>query len=790
MIVVTLALGIGASTATFSIFKAVVLDPLPYRQPERLVTIAESDAKTPNPQSVAPGTVYEWSQRSQSFERFCLWGDYALRPLLGDRTEFWRGISISYDYFDALGIHMLLGRTFNANEDQPANDDKIILSYPLWQTAFGGDHGVLGKTIRTVNEDGYLVVGILPEDFHPLHMSNPGEVPQFYVPMGLSASDRTCHSCGGLRLLGQLKRGVTADAARLELHGIMRKLAREYPQDYAEGASVKLELLRNKLLGKFDQALAVVFGAVGLLLLLACSNVANLLLIQTAGQQTEMALRVALGAGRMRLVALALERSLRLALIGGASGVMCAFGVVKLIARLENLEIPRLDEIRPDWWMFGWGLGISIMAAALFGLGPALEAWRLDLRGALQDGSKASLARGKQRFLHTMVSVEIATAFVLVLGVTLLGGSYRRLLAVDAGYDPRNVLTLTALPLSAVHHDNPEWLLGLYDRIAARMRAIPSVEAAGYASTLPLSNQETHRFYVREQGTVANAEAVKMNGYSVSPGYLRALKIRLLRGRLIDERDRRGAAPVALVSQLCERSQFGGRSAIGQHIQLDDRDDKNPWATVVGVVQDVHQYGLDQPADAAIYLPFAQVEHPQGWSRVVVRSSLSPDRIEPAVRRALREVDTTLPIFHLQPMDAYTAKSLAQRTLSVQLILVFGGIAVVLATVGVYGVVAYTVRLRRREMGIRVAVGAQRRDILWLVLRQVLKTALAGLAVGLGIALWLGRFVESLLFEVKSNDPGTITAVAALICGVALLAGLTPARKASGVDLASILRVD
>ncbi len=789
-ILLTLALGIGANTATFSILKAVVLNELPYREPERLVTIAEADGKTPNPRSVAPGSVEEWRQRSHSFERFCLWEDYALRPLIGGRADFWRGMSVQYDYFDALGIATLHGRAFRAEDGRPGGDAKIILTYPLWMARFGGERGVLGKVIHTANQRAFEVVGILPENFHPLHMSNPGEVPQFYVPMALSADDLTCRSCRGVRLLAQLKRGVTASAARAELNGVMREMVRGYPVDYAKDASVKLEPLRDKILGRLDAALSIAFGAVGLLLLLACSNVANLLLVKAAGRQTEMAMKAALGAGRGRLVRETLVESLRMSLMGGALGVGCAYAVVWAVGRWGTSEIPRLDEIRPNGWMLAWGLCVSVAAAGLFGLAPAFQAWRLDLRAVLQGATTASLARGKHRFLHTIVAVEIALAFVLVLGVALIGGSYWRLLNVDAGYDPRNVLTLSVLPISANRQDKPEWLLSLYDRLVARMRTIPSVSDAGYASTLPLSNQETHRFYVREQGTLEGSEAPQVNGYSVSPGYLRTVKIRLLRGRLIDEQDRRGGAPVALVSELCERTQFGGRSAIGQHVQIDERDDKKPWATVVGVVGDVHQYGLDQPADAAVYVPFAQVEEPQGYSRLVVRSSVSAEGIEPAVRAAMHEVDATLPIFHLQPMDAYTAKSLATRTFALDLMAAFGGLALLLATVGIYGVVSYTAKLRTREMGIRMAIGAGSRDVYWLVVREILGMTTVGLGVGLILALWLGSLVDSLLFGVSARDGLTMAAVAVVICGVAVVAGFGPARRVVGMEVARVLRVE
>jgi predicted permease len=322
------------------------------------------------------------------------------------------------------------------------------------------------------------------------------------------------------------------------------------------------------------------------------------------------------------------------------------------------------------------------------------------------------------------------------------------------------------------------------------MLAIPSVEAAGYASTLPLSHPETHRLYVREHAIASTAEAPEMNTYFVSPGYLRAMKISLLRGRLIEGWDKRGLAPVALVSESCARLHFGGRDAIGQHIQLEDRDDKQPWATIVGVVGDVHQYGLEKAADPAVYWPYAQASDPQGYASLVVRSELTPERIEPEVRAAMHAVDPALPIFHLQPMNAYIRKSLAQRTFALQLITVFGGLALLLASVGIYGVVSYAVGLRTREVGIRMALGAEPRDINGMILRQVLATVLSGLAIGLAVAVLFGRVIASLLYQVAPTDWTTISVAVIVMTGVSLAAGFFPARRAGRLDPVTAIRAE
>ncbi len=539
LVVATLALGIGANTATFSVLKAIALNPLPYRDPDRLVTIAEADSHTPNPVSAGYVTMHEWQVRSRSFERLVIWGDHALWPVRQGHPDLWRGVGVNYDFFDMLGVPMLLGRMFTKEDDQPETGDKLILTYGLWMSYFGGDPTVPGRTIPLAGGGTLTVVGILPADFHPLHMSNPGEIPQFYQTHGYGPDDLKCHACRGGRVIGKLRSGVTLAQARAELNGIMRQLAREYPDDYAKDLSVVLMPLRENLVGRFGGALKITFGAVGLLVLLACSNVANLLLARATGRQAEMALRASLGAGRGRLVRQVLTESLVLSFAGGMLGVACAFAVTWAIGRMGASEIPRIDEIGPDFSMLGWGLLVSVLTGLLFGAVPAWEAARIDLRSVLQGMTTSSLPRAKHRLLNTLASVEIALAFVLVLGVGLLGKSYVRLMQVDPGYDPRNVLTLTLLPHGA---DTAEKVLAAYDRVVNQMRTIPGVEEAGYASTLPLSNKAESSFYVRGEGGNAKAEAPQINTYYVSPGYLRVMKIRLLRGRLIDEGDSRGGA--------------------------------------------------------------------------------------------------------------------------------------------------------------------------------------------------------------------------------------------------------
>jgi putative ABC transport system permease protein len=784
--ITTLALGVGANTATFSILKAVSLNQLPYREPDRLAMIAESDGHTTNPESVALPTVSDFLERSQSFEALALWHDFGVSAVEHGHTDPIRGLRVTYNFFDTLGIKMLLGHSFTPADDRPDTADKLILSYGLWLRKYGGDPDIVGRIVPELRGS-YTIVGVLPANFHPLHMSNPGEVPQVFAPLGVDWNDHSCRSCRVPRLIGRLKAGVTVGQARAELNSIMRDLARDYPADYARDAFVVVTPLRQHLLGRFDTALWILFGAVGLLLLLACANIANLLLARASGRRVEMALRAALGAGRGRLVRQMLTESLVVAFAGGIAGIAAAYWTTRLISRLVTTELPRADEIGPDVSMLLWGLLVSGFTGLFFGLLPAWQVSRFDLQQAFRGATNSTHGHEKHNFLAALIVAEIALAFVLVLGVGLFGKSYLRLMEVNPGYDPRHVLTLSLLP-GWERYDTDEKRLAYYAAVVTRMKTIPGVETAGYASTLPLSHPETRRLYIRERPLPANSDAPHVDEYYASPEYFAAMKIPLLRGRLLEEQDKRGLAPVALVSESCARKQFPQQDPIGQHIQMDDHDDGEPWATIVGVVGDVHQYGLDKSPDAAVYLAFVQAKEPQGWASLVVRSTLPPERIEAEVRKAMRAVDPTAPIFHLQVMAAYIAKSLAQRTFTLSLIGVFGTLALILATVGIYGVVSYTVSSRTREVGIRMALGADARDVILMILRQVSGKVLVGVVIGLGGSFLLAQVTSSLLFGVEATDLTTIATVAALIGGVALAASSVPALRAARLEPVRAIR--
>ena len=772
----TLGLGVGANTATFGVLKSIALNPLPYRDPERLVLIAECDGRTTNPQDVAFPTAEDFRQSARSFESLSVFKDFDITAIEQGRADFLRGMAVNSNFFDVLGIKMLLGRSFLQEEDRPNANNKLILSYGLWKSRYGADPNIIGRVVPAAHSS-YTIVGVLPRDFHPLHMTNPGEVPVLFAPLGFDLSEHSCRACRGPRLLGRLKIGVTPGQSQAELNSIMRQLARTYPADYASDASAAVTPFREQLVGNFDSSLWIVFGAVALLLLLACANVANLVLVRSVARSSELALRNALGASRSRIVRQLLTESLLMAIAGGAVGTACAYSITLMLAHTGAQEIPRVDEIAPGASMLIWGLGVSLFTGLLFGLLPAWQATRTDPQSFLRRGRSP---------LGMLIISEVALAFVLALGVGLLAKSYWRLIDVDLGYDPRNVLTMSLVP-DWWQYDTVEKRLRYFEDVANRERNLPGVLSVAYASTFPLSHPASRRFYVREQ-TLLRSEAPHVDAYYISSDYFLAMKTPLLRGRLLGERDRRGLAPVAVIGESCARTLFKGQDPIGQHIQMDARNERAPWATVVGIVADVHQYGLDKAPGAAVYLPLAQARDPQGWGSLIVRCAVDPKLMEPAITNAMRAVDPRQPVFHVQPMEAYIAKSLAQRTFVLALIGVFGGLALLLAAAGIYGVISYAVAMRTREMGIRIAVGAESGDVICMILRQVFNTASVGLAIGLGLSLLCSRLLSRVLYGVQPNDVTTIASVVVLIFAVVLAASYVPARRAARLDPMKALR--
>jgi len=772
--ILTLALGVGANTAIFSVVKAVLLNPIPYRDPDRLVAIAEAEPDTPQPVTVDFTTTHDLRDRSRLFESMSLYHATS-SALVGDGDpEVLNGMRVNFDFFDTLGVKMQMGRAFLPSEDRSDRRFEMILSHGLWVRRFGSDPNILGRVVH-LNESSFTVVGILPQDFPKLIGDTD---PQIFMPLGYDlGGPSSCRGCQHLRLIARMKPGVSATRASAELNTIMAQIEREHPTGYAPGTSVKVTPLGEQLFGRVSKALWVLLTAVGLVLLIACVNVANLLLARASGRAKEIALRAALGAGRGRLIRQLLTESLLLAMAGGVAGIALGFAGARAFTRFAPAEIPRVHEVRVDLTVLLISLGASLLTGILFGLAPALRASKVDLNEAIKGMGKS--IEGRSRVRGALAAAEFALAFVLVVGAGLLAKSFIRLMNVNPGYDPHNVLTLGAYVYGS-RYQTPANEIALYDSVMTTLRATPGVESAAMVSTLPLGGFDRRALHIQDRRLANESDAPSADIYSITPDYFRVMRIPLKRGRAFTDQDRAGAPLAAMVSESCARVLWPNEEAIGKHIQLGGRDDAKPFATIVGIAGDIRQYGLDRAPNMEAYIPLAQ--RTDFSYQMVIRTTADPRRIERVVREAFAAADKTQPIYDVKPLESYLSSTLAERTFTLALIGLFGALALSLAAVGIYGVISYTVSLRTREVGIRIALGARGSDVLRMVLGQGLVLAGAGLVVGLAASLAVTRFLSSLLYEVRPTDFATSLGVALLLMLVALAASYIPARRATKVD--------
>jgi putative ABC transport system permease protein len=788
MVVLTLALGIGANTAIFSVVKAVLLNQLPYRHPEQLVKIAESDYNTPMPETIDFPTAYDLRQRSHSFESMSLFRDGNVAIAEQGKPELLEGVRVSFDYFDTLGVKMQLGRTFVADEDHPETRYEAVLTHGLWLRRFGGDISIIGHTVR-LSDKPYKIVGVLPQSFRPFARLDRTALPEIYAPLGYDLKQpNACRGCQHLQLIGRVKPSVSIELARTELNALMQQIVREHPKDYDRQTIIVMAPLRDYIVGKVRTALLVLLGAVTMVLLIACANVAHLALARASSRMKELAVRAALGAGRARLVRQMLSESVLLAMLGGIAGVKLAWWGTSALAALGPKELPRAHEVRIDVPVLLFALLVSVLAGLLFGVVPALRASRVDPNESLNDKGRATEGHSRFTYRNMLITVELALAFVLAMGAGLLGKSLIRLLNVDAGYDPHNVLTAGVYVYGDRYHDKPDAELNYYEQAMRRLRATPGIEGVSMTSNLPLVTFDRAGFHIQDRRLANDSEAPYTDRYSVSVDYFNVMRIPLKRGRLFTDSDRKGAPPVAIVSQSCARKVFPNEDPIGKHIQLGGRHNDKEWMTIVGIVGDIRQYGFDRPSNMEAYVP--QAQNMDYDFSVAARTTGDPRLMEQTVRQAFLSTDNTQPVFHVRPLEDYVGESLAARRFTLMLLGLFGALALVLAAVGIYGVISYAVSLRTRELGIRMALGAARKDVLRLVLRQGLRVAATGLVLGLIASVMFTRFLTSLLFEVKPVDVMTTVAVLVSLAAVALLANYLPARRASRVDPNDALRCE
>ncbi|HEV2388856.1 MAG TPA: ABC transporter permease [Candidatus Acidoferrales bacterium] len=782
--VATLALGIGANAAIFSVVNGVLLQALPYPQADLLVFLSEHTDQVPD-MSISYPNLQDWERQNTVFESL---GAFQPRNFVltgAGQPEQIDGANVSAGFLPTLGVHPVLGRVFSNSEDQPGAAAVVALSYSLWERRFGGDPGVIG---RALDLDGrsYNVVAVLPQSFR---FVLPADI---YAPLGLNADqmqNRGNHP--GIYALARLRPGVPLAGARAQMTAIMARLARQYPQTNS-GDTPVVTTLREAYysqLGGLDTALWVLLAAVGFVLLIACANVANLLLARATGREREMGIRVALGAGRFRLVGQMLTESGLLAAAGGVAGLgLGLLGTSALVAMIPA-DLRELVNIRVDWRVLLFLLGITLATGVIFGLAPAVHASRTNVNESLKEGGRSGTpGAGRNRYRQALVIGEFALGLVLVAASALMIRSFYRLVAVNPGFHVDNVLT-AQLHLPATRYTKPSQILAFLRDVLARVGASPGVKAAGVITPLALTGYGWQTSFVVEGAPAPKPGQFPNSDYHmVSPGYFAAMGPPLLRGRLFTDADGPGDPLVVIVSRGFARRFWPGQNPIGKQINLGGPASTQPWSTVVGEVGDTKQYGLDAKTKTEFYVPAAQRLIGQ-WT-LVVRSEGDPSALTSELRQAVLAVDNQQALSEIHPMQFYIDRTVSDRRLAALLLGLFAALGLVLAAVGIYGVIAYAVSLRTHEIGIRLALGATRSEVMRMVLGAGARMALAGVAAGVLLGLGLMKLASSLLFGVKPSDPLTYALAAVVLATVALAACYVPARRAMNVDPATALRYE
>ena len=796
--VASLALGIGANTAIFSVTNALLLRPLPYEDSDRIAILWQ--------RSPGLGIQQDWFSTGQFLDIKAdnqVFTDVAATigasfNLTGNGIpERIDGARVSSSLFTIFGATAAVGRVFSADEDKPGKPPVVILSNGFWQRRFGSDPSIVGKSL-ILNGNTFEIVGVMASDFvfnkEVMPAVNGIQNVDLLLPLPLGENARTNRGGEDFNLFAKLKPGVTLERAQADMNVLAQRMKRDYPQNYPPngGLTVSVVPLINQVVGDVRLALYVLLGAVGLVLLIACGNVANLLLSRAAVRQKEMAVRAAVGASRERIVRQLLTEAILLSALGGALGLALAMVAVKGLGQFGSAKIPRLDEIGIDGRVLAFTFAISLVTGVVFGLVPALRASRLDLNDVLREGGRGAVGSsafgiGHHQLRQLLIATEIALSLVLLIGAGLLIRSYQRITNASPGFDPTGVLSVR-VSLPGFKYKGPDEVIAFYQRLEDRLKALPGVEYVGSNYLLPLSSVALAWEPITIEGYIPKAAGedliIASSGY-VSPDYFKAMGMPLLKGRYFDERDVRGAPTVAIVDDKLAERFWPGQDPIGKRMR---RGDQEPWRTVVGVVADTKQYEVDGEPPITGFYPVQQIGIASRY--IVIRTKGDPAALSTSVTREVQALDADLPVYDVATMDERLADSLARRRFSMLMLGVFAACASLLAAIGIYGVVSFWVSQRTRELGIRAALGARQLDIMQLVLRQVVVLVAVGIAAGLAAAFGLTRVMSSLLFGVSATDAVTFALLAIALGVVALVATWVPARRAAGVPPIVALRHD
>jgi putative ABC transport system permease protein len=775
--VVTLALGIGANTAIFSVVNAVLLQPLPFKEPDRLVMVRETCLPKFPEFSVSPGNFLDWKRQNTVFERLVAIRGASFNLIGAGDPEQVRALHVTDGFFAMLGGRPQLGRDFLPEEDKAGRANVVMLSHGFWQRRFAGDPKILNQNI-TLSGQSYTVIGVMPETFRF------GEN-DLWAPMAFTAQESQNHGGHYISAIGQLKPGVTVDQARAEMIAIAGRLAAQYPEANT-GWSVKLMPLLEYIVRSVKPALLVLLGAVAFVLLIACANVANLLLSRAAGRQKEIAIRAALGAGRARIIRQLMTESVLLSVVGGAAGLAMAKWGMDLLLKLAPQNLPRMSGVSLDGRALAFTAAITLLTGVIFGLIPALQASKPNLNETMKDAGRGSTEGGRRQLVRSaLVVLEVASALALLVGAGLLIKSFWRLQSVDPGFNPDNALTVSvSLPRSKFPEENQR--VAFFQQLLEKVGALPGARAVGATNPLPLVGDTVLGFVIQGRPPLPAGAGPSTNFYAVSADYFKAMGIPLRRGRLFTERDAKDAPHVAIINETMAKKIFPDEDPIGKRITFDGGDSNPDWYEIVGIVGDVKQYGLDQATTLQTYEPYTQ--QTSSSMTLVARTTGDPSNLTAAIRNAVLQIDKEQPIANIRTLDQILSTSIAQQRFSMLLLGVFAAVAMLLAAVGIYGVLSYSVTQRTHEVGIRMALGAGRRDVLRLVIGHGMLLTLIGVAAGLVAAFALTRLMSTLLFGVSPTDLATFGLIALLLVTVALLACWIPARRATKVDPMVALR--
>src|SRR5688572_12701933 len=791
--VVSIALGIGANSLVFSVVNAVLLKSLPYNDPSSLVLIwgdSETSASLKGRNQVSATDVADYRAQSTSFEEVSTYtGWYPIMSGDGSQGQAERvaGIQVGDGFFKVMKAQPMLGRVFYAEEQKEGQDRVVILGHSLWTTRFGSDPNVIGRTIQ-LNSRPYTIVGVLGPDARPLPTTLVEPEGQFYRPVA-EAYDDSERSSRHLRSIARLKPGVSIEQAKAEMAGIAKRLEQEYPTTN-RNYSVNVVSITEDTVGGLRGTLAMVFGAVFFVLLVACANVANLLLARSTARRKEISIRAAIGAGRWQLVRQLLIESLLLSVLGGAIGLLIATWGLTVIETLGAKLNPMFTDLHVDLRTLGFTFGLSILTALIFGLVPALQLSKPDLTNSLKDGGRGSGPSGiRNRLRSGLVVSEIAMTLILLVCAGLLIKTVLRITKVEKGFNSDNILTMNIGLPGARYPNSVDWIR-FYRQTTDRIAAIPGVKAAAITSVMPLTSNFDGRGLAVEDHPRPRGEEFTVDLYVMTPGYLNAMEIQLLRGRPLTEEDREKSEKVALINNSMAQTLWPGTEPLGRRIRFagDDGSEAQQWRTIVGVVNDVSQYALDKKPPMQIYLP--HVQFPTSFNTIVVKTTGDPKALTGAVKNAILAIDKDQAVYSVATLDELLGDSIVVRRFLMLLLMVFAAIALILAAIGIYGVMSFVVTQRTREIGIRMALGAQARDVLAMVLKNGIALAAIGVAAGLVAAFVLTRLLRSLLFGVTATDAATFALVPVGVTAVVMLACYLPARRASKVNPLVALRTE